>query len=194
MAIEQDIDLLDEDQVEPLDAEDELLDIEDLDAAENDLFGSDPLDAEDELGIATEIPATGRGYAYDFGNERFVRSGTGVLATYNLDTLRGWIIKMLRTPRGGAVVHSQDIGMEDPEREIGMLSRDIDRADLEERITDALLVHPRIVGIDDFDLEFYEDADYAFASFTVLLDSGEEDTDEETETDLFIERLPVAVS
>lgn len=119
----------------------------------------------------TPPPPLGRSWAFDFTINRFVvNTSGGISETRGLATLRTWIEKCMRTDRGAHPIHSDDYGMVRPFDMIGMQLADISKTDLEQRIRDALTMHPSILDIDDFDMTYNTDGDDAlFVSFTVLL-------------------------
>lgn len=118
----------------------------------------------------TPPPPLGRSWRFDFVSQRFVSTTSGVAETRGLATLRVWIEKCMRTDRGAHPIYSDDYGMVRPFDMIGMQLSDISKDDLEQRITDALTMHPSIVSIEDFDMTYNTDGDDAlFVSFTVIL-------------------------
>jgi Protein of unknown function (DUF2634) len=161
----------------------------------SDQFTEDPVSADDELAAAEaeagvapgdddtlvivepEAQPIGRSWAFDWTTRRFVRAaGGGVAETRGLDTLRGWIIKALKTPRGGAPVLPDDYGVDGGgiESLFGTSAAGLDVAELTERITDALTVHPRIAAVRDVEVAVDESDEAAAIALTVVLDSDEE--------------------
>lgn len=120
-------------------------------------------------------PPLGRSWAYDFVAQQFVTSPAGGVAdTHGLATLRVWIEKCLRTERGAHPIHSDDYGMVRPFDMIGMQLTDISKQDLEQRISDALTMHPSILSIDKFQMSYSTDGDDAlYVSYIVTLADGQ---------------------
>jgi hypothetical protein len=76
----------------------------------------------------------------------------------------------MRTERGAHPIYSDDFGIVRPFDMIGMQLSDISKDDMQQRITDALTMHPSILDIQDFDMTYDTDGDDAlFVSFTVIL-------------------------
>ena len=161
----------------------------------SDQFTEDPVSADAELAAAEaeagitpgdddtlvivepEAQPIGRSWAFDWATRRFVRAaGGGIAETRGLDTLRGWIVKALKTPRGGAPVLPDDYGVDGGGLEslFGTSTASLDVAELTERITDALTVHPRIAAVREVDIALDASDEAAALSLTVVLDSDEE--------------------
>lgn len=159
-----------------------------------------PPAAADELGLldraqdptpfvidSPEPAPLGRSYAYDFIQHAFLGDEQGITATRGLDTLALWIEKTLHTPRGGAAAVDPDFGLEGLEDVLDGGSFDAGQmAALEDRITDALMIHPRISAVEDFDAEYEPGDDAVFVSFTVTPEG--EDVE-----DLVLEQIPVPI-
>jgi phage baseplate assembly protein W len=146
-----------------------------LDAFEDSLTADDAL--LDDVVIDEQPPPLGRSWAFDFDSGSFLwGTGQGPLETRGLATLRGWIEKCLYTPRGLAI-HPPDYGVEDLDEVIGMSVAEAGSAGLEDRIREALLFHPRIQDVTDFDAfagtAENDDDDVLYVSFTVVTDDGD---------------------
>lgn len=127
----------------------------------------------DELLITTEPEPTplGRSWAFDFETKRFVMAGHAPIETRRTQTLRYWIEKCLRTPQGGLIIEPPDYGFEKPTNVFGDQFDSADVATLEERVREALLFHPAISDIENFDLApDPEDEEVALMRFHVVLD------------------------
>lgn len=164
---------LDNDAVEP-DDDLGLLEIEDEPFGEDEELDALDNPEADDL-VIMEEPDTDPGrswsFAYESGRYRF-SPARGPIETHGEFTLREWIEKCLRTPRGRYPIYSDDYGMENPERGIGEQGEEAFE-NLEGRISDALTYHPRISEIADFEFELQETVDaelIAVVSFTVILD------------------------
>lgn len=122
--------------------------------------------------VVTDTPADplGRSWAFDFGKNRFVTRASGVAATHGLGTLKTWVEKTLRTARGAHPIHSDDYGMERPFDVIGMPLSMISSQDIEQRVLDAILLHPLITGLSDFHMDYDPLDTILNVSFTVLLE------------------------
>ena len=131
--------------------------------------GSEPPDADAELALQEDLasgqdtfaaqdgpPAPlGRSYAYDFAARRFIPGQAGgPLMTFGLDTLATWVEKCLRTRLGENPAVDPDFGVEIlPEDLIDGGPFDAGAiAEYESAARRALLVHPRIADVENFDL------------------------------------------
>lgn len=130
----------------------------------------------DDFIVAEDAPQpVGKSWAFDFVTGRFVKGGgRGPLATHHYTTLRTWIEKCLRTDRGAHPIHPPDYGMERPFDMIGQHVDDVLGGDLEGRVTEALLFHPRITDVRDFAADYDPNDEHAFLSFTAVLDDDTE--------------------
>lgn len=139
------------------------------------LEADDALDTQPLVVETQQPPIIGKSWAFDFVAGRFFPSRTGgVVPTRGLETLRIWVEKCLRTIRDSHPVHDDEYGL------LGgfdsVLGRQFDAgevADLEQRITDAVLYHPRIESVADFGVLFDEDDETLWISFRVITDQGE---------------------
>lgn len=170
---------------DPIPDPDEELDA--LEAADEEGEGDfiDPEDAAD-LVVVDEPPAPlGLSWAFDFEASTFLRGGLGgPLETRGLATLRGWIEKCLTTARGAHVIHPPDYGVEMP-GVIGAPMGGEAAASLEGAVRDALLFHPRITDVTEFEVYLGDPEDETdptritpedevlYASFTVVTDDEE---------------------
>lgn len=116
------------------------------------------------------VDPLGRSWAFDFVANRFVSRASGVAQTHGLATLKQWIEKTLRTARGAHPIHSDDYGMERPFDMIGMPLSMISSQDIEQRVLDAILLHPLITGLSDFQMDYDPLDTILNVSFTVLLE------------------------
>ncbi len=147
---------------------------EDLAAAEDELATRD-----DDLVAEAAPPATpiGRSWQFDFAQGRFVRSAAGAVGeTRGLDSLRGWILKALHTPRGASPALPVDFGV--PHGGLNSLlggpAAALDTATVAEAISEALIVHPRIAAVRDISIDVNDVDEVGYISLTVQLDSDEE--------------------
>lgn len=143
---------------EDLDASAALLDVDFLDQADPD--------------VARQIPY-GRSWAFDFETGQFIRHGNAPAEVADLDTLRVWIEKALRTARGAHPIYSDSYGTDYPEYGIGDQFSAETVGSLTDSITDTLLVHDRIEEIRDFNFTGGLDSDHLFVDFTVVVDDEE---------------------
>lgn len=153
---------------------------------------SEPPEAQEELSLLDQLadpnvpaPTTpeptpiGRGYAFDFANRTFVAAPSGgPLMTYGVDTLKAWIEKALATERGAAPVHRvTDFGLDGAYDFLDGSPFDAASvSELEGRVRDALLIHPRIEQVTDWVAEYDDGSetgeppdDAIFLSFTVVV-------------------------
>lgn len=142
----------------------------------------------DDLAIdVPEPPPLGRSYAYDFIEHGFVPSQAGgPLPTHGLETLAVWGEKCLRTRRGENPACDPDFGMDLMPQDLldgGPFDASA-MAEYEADIRRALLVHPRIVDVDSFAVEYAEGDDAVAVSFRVIPEGDDLD-------DLDFDRLPL---
>jgi hypothetical protein len=130
-------------------------------------------DAPDLIVTDDEPPPLGRSWEFDFAARQFVTRRTGVAQTRGLETLRQWCEKALRTDQGSSPIHSDNYGMVRPFDFIGEPQGSLSAADLEQRVQEALTFHPRIVGIENFDMTFDPVEPILYVSFTVVLSDDE---------------------
>lgn len=155
-------------------------DVEDPLAPDDEFLDIDDTPEREDIVVEEAAPQPlGRSWGYDFIRRRFITvRGKGPLETRGLETLRFWIEKALRTPRGSSVLHPDDYGL--PRRNIlGESGAEVAFGDLSEDITDCLTFHPRITDVTDFDFNFVEEEEALYASFRVVLDdeTGTQDQD-----------------
>jgi|1185.fasta_scaffold84709_2 phage baseplate assembly protein W len=160
---------------------------EELDGLEDDeaerFIDSD--EAPDVVVLDEPPPPLGLSWAFSFEAHTFLRGGlSGPLETRGLATLRGWIEKCLQTERGQHPIHPPDYGLERPDI-LGEPVGDEAAADLEEAVRDALLFHPRITDVTEFEVYMGEvdssddpnlivsDDEALYVSFTVVTDDEE---------------------
>jgi hypothetical protein len=156
-----------------------------LDAVEDDDDDQSPFVDESDVSdivVADDAPPPlGLSWAFDFQAGTFLlNGGHGPLETRGLATLRGWVEKCLMTARGAHPIHPPDYGVEGLLEVIGEAASDGVAGDLEDRIRDALLFHPRISDVTDFDAYMGDpeeddehdsaDDETLFVSFTVVTD------------------------
>jgi hypothetical protein len=116
------------------------------------------------------VAPLGRGWAFDFTINEFLLHGSAPAEVYDTDNLRMWIEKTLRTARYTYPIFSEDYGMADPFAMIGQpFSADL-IGDYEEQVLQALLVHDRIVSVENFSYQQADDALYV--QFSVVLDGN----------------------
>jgi hypothetical protein len=113
-------------------------------------------DAGAETAAEDEEPARpfGRTWVFDFGKGRFVRQGGAPAETRGAGALQMWCLMAVHSARYAHRVFSDDFGMEHPEDPMGRLLTDERVAEYAERLQEALLVHDRIVAVENFDAAF----------------------------------------
>lgn len=148
--------------LEPLNADDELALEEDLAVA-----GAQPT-----LTVATgPPPPLGRTPAIDFLAGTFVPfvSG-GPLMLRGTATLSQWCEKCLRTRRGENPAVDGDFGVTVVAEDL--IDGDVvDESAIAEAIddwTEALLVHPRVSGVEEWSIDYLDGTDYVNVSFRVI--------------------------
>lgn len=143
-------------------------------ALEEDLAAGQGLTTVD---IDSPPPPLARSYAYDFIQHRLIPGQAGgPLMTRGLDTLATWIEKCMRTRRGENPAVDIRFGMDlMPEDLIDGGPFDAGAmAELDSAIRRALLVHPRIVDVDEF-TTVYDDNDTVYRTFRAIPEGDELD-------------------
>lgn len=128
-----------------------------------------------DLGPAPVLPL-GKGWAFDFLARQFVRPGGSPGAVYELDNLRIWIEKTLRTARYAHPIYTDAYGTEDPFRLVGRPFEGALVAAYQESVVEALTVHDRIAAVGSFYYQQDPFDDGLYVSFTVTLDAEAEQT------------------
>lgn len=119
-------------------------------------------------------PIIGKSWAFDFVEGRYVPTMTGgVVATRGRETLRFWVEKCLRTPRGAFPIYDDEYGLEGGYDLLGGQYDPGEVAALGQRIEDALLYHPNITAVTGFAWDFDQDDETLWLSFTVVTDQGD---------------------
>lgn len=119
-------------------------------------------------------PVIGKSWAFDFLQERFIPTSTGgVQATHGLVTLRYWVEKCLRTPRGQYAIYSQEYGVEGLHDMVGFVLDDEGIEQMREAIKDALTNHPVITDVINFETGSDPDDETLLVSFTVVTADGD---------------------
>lgn len=115
--------------------------------------------------------AYGRSWSFDFENGKFNRYGAAPAETTAIDTLKVWCEKVLRTYAGAQVVYPDHIGID----VLDIIGDQYDESTLSalmETVREALMIHDRIMRVDDMAVERpSEDDDYVIVSMTIVTDS-----------------------
>jgi hypothetical protein len=114
----------------------------------------------------------GKSWRFDFVAGQFVKDGTAPQETYELDSLIMWIEKTARTARYAHPIYSDQYGVEEPDALIGQQADDALLSAYEDGLTEALLVHDRIVAVEGFGFSQDPFDEVLYASFTVIVDGA----------------------
>lgn len=124
--------------------------------------------------IETDAPKPfGRSWSFDFTTGQFVRQGSVPKPVYEVDSLIMWCEHTLRTARLAHPIYQDAYGVDQPFGLIGQANvADEELSVYQEDIEAALLLHDRIVAVENF--EFAQDPfeEILEASFTVVLDAA----------------------
>jgi hypothetical protein len=113
----------------------------------------------------------GMSWAFDWDRGRFIRQGNAPAEVRGLDALREWCLMTVNSARFAHTVFSDEFGVDRPDDLIGELDVDEMVSDFEERIREALLVHDRIAGVEDFEADWDpETGILTISEFDVLTD------------------------
>ena len=125
-----------------------------------------------ELGPPAAQPL-GKGWRFDFLAGQFVQRGTSPMEVSGTDQFTVWAEKCLRTARRAHPIYdAEGFGMEYPFREIGLVMDIEILAGLSEAITEALMVHDRVVAVENFQYSQDPFDEALYASFSVTLDAA----------------------
>lgn len=138
-----------------------------------------------DLGAPDEQPL-GKGWSFDFLTGQFVRHGSSPAEVYELDNLRVWIEKTLRTARNAHPIYGDQYGIVEPYELIGEAYSSELVGAYQEAVVEALMVHDRIAAVDSFYFQHDPMDDALFVSFQVMLDGQDEDV-------LEVNSLPLGV-
>jgi hypothetical protein len=114
----------------------------------------------------------GQGWAFDFEANQFVKNGISPQQVFDVDNLRYWIEKALRTARYAYPIYSDSYGIVEPYAPIGFPVGPTTYGDYQQMVIDALTVHDRIAAVSDFSFSRLPSDDALYASFTVILDDA----------------------
>jgi hypothetical protein len=114
----------------------------------------------------------GKSWRFDFVAGQFVKDGTAPQQTYELDSLIMWIEKTARTARYAHPIYSDQYGVEEPYELIGQQVSEALLTAYEDGLTEALLVHDRIVAVEGFGFSQDPFDEVLYASFTVVVDAA----------------------
>jgi hypothetical protein len=128
---------------------------------------------EGEAGEETTVPF-GMSWAFDFEAGTFVRNGAGALRVYGEDALVAWCLMAVNSTRFVHPVFSEAFGVESVDDLIGSVMAAELASEYEARLRDALLVHDRIVAVEDVEIAYDNAADVFYVlTFTVVTDEEE---------------------
>jgi hypothetical protein len=149
---------------------------------------SDSFDGEEDAELVVEPPPAplGRTVVLDFNTGEVVMNGRSPMEVRGESNLRVWIEKCLRTHEGAHPIHPEGYGMEVPLNSyLGVTASQIEVGEVEDAVRAALIYHPAIDDIENFEMVIDDDAADAYAeiTFNVIRDDGtREDFDMTLET------------
>jgi len=117
------------------------------------------------------VQPLGRGWAFDFTINQFVKNGISPALVYDTDELNVWIEKAMRTARLAYPIYTDDYGMEDPFRLIGQPNEPELVSEYMDDVIATLLVHDRIASVTDFYFSQAPLTEQLYVTFTVTLDA-----------------------
>ena len=138
---------------------------------------SDSFDGEEDAQLVVEPPPPplGRTIVLDFNAGGVMMSGRGPMEVRGESNLRVWIEKCLRTHEGAHPIHPEGYGLETPlNAYLGVTASEIEVGEVEDAVRAALVYHPAIDDIEDFEMVINEDEPEAYAeiTFNVVRDDG----------------------
>lgn len=116
----------------------------------------------------------GRTWQFDFEEGRFIRAGTSPAETVELGAVAQWCLMAIHSARFAHPVFSDEFGMENPDSPLGEFAVGEILADWQRHLTEALLVHDRIVAVENMDLVWDPTVGVLLIrSFDVVTDAGD---------------------
>ena len=139
-----------------------------VDAAVASALATEPDEAE------VETLPFGSSWQFDFETGLFVREGSGAQRAYGEAAIAMWCMMALSSTRFAHDVFSEAFGTESTDDLLGQAMTGEIASEYEARMRDALLVHDRIVAVEDFMVEFDPASDtLEISNFTVVTDEEE---------------------
>lgn len=135
------------------------------------LLDFDP-DVDDDALPDTPDPY-GKSWLFDFSTGQFQRVGSSPAETHGLDSLRQWVLLAMSVEQGAHEIFEEDFGIEDLNGMIGLPYNPALAAQYQRHVTEALLIHDRIVDVSDFDFQFNELEEYLECKFVIQTDQDE---------------------
>jgi hypothetical protein len=147
----------------------------------------DPVSPEEDLAAAVagalDAPAEatedapvafGRTWAFDYEAGRFVREGGRPRPVAGLDAFEVWCGMAVRVARFAHPIFSAGFGMDEPENVIGEAANTLEVfGDWGDRLREALLVHDRAQGVEDYDARWDMNEGEVSATWRVVTDAGD---------------------
>ena len=116
---------------------------------------------EEEIQPEDDLVPFGMTWAFNFETGRFQNDGGDAAKVYGEDALMQWCLMAVNSTRFTHDVFSEAFGIENLDDIIGALMASEMADEFEARLRDALLVHDRIVDIEDVEVTFDPAADDA---------------------------------
>lgn len=140
-----------------------------VDAAEASALAEAEEQTEDD-----DLLPLGMSWVFDFEARRFVQGGQGPLRAYGEDALIQWCLMAVNSTRFTHDVFSEAFGIESLDDLIGSVMAPELAAEFESRAREALMVHDRIVDVEDFAVTYDGASDTLHIdTFTVVTDDEE---------------------
>jgi len=127
--------------------------------------------------IKTDLPPLGKSFLYDFKKGDFVMRNGKLVEVHGLETLKQWILKVLKTERFRFRIYKDipyGVTLEDL---IGSnLPRAFVEAEIKREVTESLVEHTHIQAIQEW--QFIRDGTWMRIKFRVITVEGAFDIDE----------------
>lgn len=127
--------------------------------------------------IKTDLPPLGKSFLYDFKKGDFVMRNGKMVEVHGLETLKQWILKVLKTERFRFRIYKDipyGVTLEDL---IGSnLPRAFVEAEIKREVTESLMEHTHIQAIQEW--QFIRDGTWMRIKFRVITVEGAFDIDE----------------
>ncbi|GED64356.1 DUF2634 domain-containing protein [Lysinibacillus fusiformis] len=126
----------------------------------------------------TDLPPLGKSFLYDFDKGDFVIRNGKMVAIHGLETLKQWIIKVLKTERFRFRIYKDENYGATLDDLIGSsLPRAFIEAEIKREVTAALLEHTHIQEVQEW--QFERDGKWMRIKFRVVTVEGAFDMDEQ---------------
>ncbi|KYG92347.1 hypothetical protein A0U40_05230 [[Bacillus] sp. KCTC 13219] len=121
--------------------------------------------------LSEDLPPIGKSFLYDFDKGQFVLVDGGMVELHGIESLKMWIMKILKTERFRFRVYNDvEYGVTLEELIGSNLPRAFVEAEIKREVTTSLLLHTHISAIEKWDFE--RDGKWMYINFRVITPEG----------------------